>query len=668
MGNKPSQPAPPPPPPPPPPPVSPISPWWFPNIPNPLPPPPPRFNETTDLMSLYHPFPLRMDTIGAGTNIQYDACLQVGEFGVTGRDPDKNVFLIPLKVDANPGDGAKFINTLGSKIPAIVAAQPDRLLGYPDTDVDLGAEWSLAQVLKVNRSYYTWVTSQGTRVIVMGEPILISGSDMEAIKRLPVTPPGDVIHEITSVRYKPAPPIDKRGNPLPCPNKMLPVIPLPTNPFKPGVEGKDFSLYILGPVALIIVLLLVWFGLKMAVGPAGAFLKTMGDSLGRSLAGGYDALKKAKLPVMPALPPVPESITKSARTTRRNLGSVLGVGPTGRTPGPRQTTPTDTPIEEVFPVLKPSSEIQMTNPMFKDEQMFKDVQAEKADKRRKTMRRRLPRGTIRSVVNLPKAPEVTPAAIADAPAPAGTPAAIAEAPAPAGTPAAIAEAPMGETVQVTPRKRNIMKEEEDSNPAVTEIEEIEKNIRDKKKNSLNKVKRAALVSKTMSQVRPPQLPPHLRDESAAKSKTYEDIRTESLSRDKPDTVEVRQSIRAQPPISAPKPESKPAAPVNRSAMEKPMTLKAPARLPPLERRLSVASNTSQATTSSKKSTQSQSDRPAWNQRFVSTEDFAKWTRPIQISYLKGLQKQKLDTSRFEPFMKKSKGGRRRHRMKTGRRI
>ena len=677
MGNKPSQPAPPPPPPPPPPPVSPFPSWWFPMIRNPLPPPPPRFNEIMDIMSLYHPFPLRMDTIGAGTNIQYDACLQIGEFRTNGRDPNRNVFLIPLKVDANPGDGAKFINTLGSQIPAIVAAQPDRLLGYPDTDVSLGAGWSLAQVLKVNRSYYTWVTSQGTRVIVMGEPILISGADMEAIKRLPVTPPGDVIHEITSVRYKPAPPIDKRGNPVPCPNKMLPVIPLPTGGFKPDVEGKDFTLYILGPVALIIVLLLVWFGLKMAVGPAGAFLKTMGDSLGRSLAGGYDALKKAKLPVMPAmpaLPPVPESITRSARTTRRNLGSVLGVGPTGRTPGPRQTTPADTPIEEVFPVLKPSSDIQMTNPMFKDEQMFKDVQAEKADNRRKTMRRRLPRGTIRAVANLPKAPEATPAAIADAPAPAGTPAAIAEAPAPAGTPAAIAEAPMGETVKVTPRKRTIMKEEEEeSNPAVTELEEIEKNIRDKKRNSLNRVKRAALVSKTMSQVRPPPLPPHLRGESAAKSKTYEDIRSESLRRDKPDTVEVKQSIRAQPPISAPKPESKPAAPVNRSEMAKPMPLKAPRRLPPLERgvanrRLSVASNTTQGTTSSKKSTESHSDRPAWNQRFVSTQDFAGWSRPMQISYLKGLQKQKLDTSKFEPFLKKSKGGRRRHRMKTGRRI
>jgi hypothetical protein len=109
-------------------------------------------------------------------------------------------------------------------------------------------------------------------------------------------------------------------------------------------------------------------------------------------------------------------------------------------------------------------------------------------------------------------------------------------------------------------------------------------------------------------------------------------------------------------------------------MEKPRVLKAPRRLPPLEngnatRRLSVVSTATQGTTSSKKSTESHSDRPGWNQRFVSTTDFATWSRPMQISYLKGLQKQKLDTSKFEPFLKKSgKGGRRRHRMKTGRRI
>jgi hypothetical protein len=260
------------------------------------------------------------------------------------------------------------------------------------------------------------------------------------------------------------------------------------------------------------------------------------------------------------------------------------------------------------------------------------------------MRNRIPRGTIRSVVNLPKAPS-----------------AIADTPAPAGTPAAIAEAPIGETVKVTPRKRTILKEDEDSNTAVTEIEELEKEIQDKKKNSLKEAKSRALASNAFKKsVKPPALPPHLRGESIATPKTLEEVRR--------DTADSVTPVRVSPPISAPKTESKPAAPVNRSEMAKPMVEKAPRRLPPLERRLSVASNTSQGTTSSKKSTQSQSDRPAWNQRFVSTEDFAKWTRPVQISYLKGLQKQKLDTSKFEPFMKKYKGGRRRHRMKTGRRI
>jgi hypothetical protein len=416
---------------------------------------------------------------------------------------------------------------------------------------------------------------------------------------------------------------------------MLPIIPLPTNPFKPDVEGTDFTAYIMGPVLVLIVILLIWLALKMAVGPTGTLLKSVGESLGKSLAGGYDALKKAKLPVMQVMPAMP---------------------------GPRQTTPTDTPIEEVFPVLKPSSDIQMTNPMFKNEQMFKDVQSEKADKRRKTMRNRIPRSKIRSVVNLPKAPaEIadtpapagTPAAIAEAPAPAGTPAEIADTPAPAGTPAAIAEAP---APTGTPAALA-----DTSNTAVTEIEELEKEIQDKKKNSLKEAKSRALASNAFKKsVKPPALPPHLRGESIATPKTLEEVRR--------DTADSVTPVRVSPPISAPKTESKPAAPVNRSEMAKPMVEKAPRRLPPLERRLSVASNTSQGTTSSKKSTQSQSDRPAWNQRFVSTEDFAKWTRPVQISYLKGLQKQKLDTSKFEPFMKKYKGGRRRHRMKTGRRI
>jgi hypothetical protein len=364
---------------------------------------PTRFNETIDLMSLYHPFPIRLDTPGSGTNIQYDACLQIGEFGVTGRNPNKNVFLIPLKVDANPGDGAKFINTLGSKIPAIVGAQPDILLGYPDVDVSLGAEWSLAQVLKVNRSYYTWVTSEGTRVIAMAEPILISGADMEGIKRLPVTPPEDVIHEITAVRYKPAPPIDKRGNPIACPNKMLPVIPLPMAGFKPDVEGKNFMLYLMGPLAVIIIIILVWFGLKMAIGPTGTLLKTVGDSLGRSLAGGYDALKKVKLPVMPAMPAMPPVI-ESVKTTRRNLANRLGLGEGSKFPKKR-----DTSIEEVFPVIKPSGDIEVTNPLFKSKSDFANFQE------RNRTRKNSKRGSINNIANLPPVKGSTEEIIQDMP-------------------------------------------------------------------------------------------------------------------------------------------------------------------------------------------------------------------------------------------------------------
>ena len=256
------------------------------------------------------------------------------------------------------------------------------------------------------------------------------------------------------------------------------------------------------------------------------------------------------------------------------------------------------------------------------------------------MRNRIPRGTIRALTNLPKAPAGTPAAIAEAPAPAGTPAAIAEAPAPAGTPAAIVE--------------NV-------NPSVTEIQPIQN------KNRLNKTKNLASATNAFKKsVKPPALPPHLRGESIATSKTLEEVHNESLKRN---TSDVIPPVQAQPPISAPKPESKPAPPVNYSEMSKPSVEKAPRRLPSLaNRRVSVASNTTQATTSSKKSNESHSDRPGWNQRFVSTADFANWARPMQISYLRGLKKQNLDTSKFEPFMKKSKGGRRKRRMKTGRRI
>ena len=365
------------------------------------------------ILSVFHPFPLRLDTQGNGTKIQYDACFQVGEF--PSEDPSskvrgtKIVVLIPLKADPMPGDGAIFINAVSRHIPTILAAQQDPVNGYPDTPAATGADWNISQVIKTDRSYYTWVNRDGTRVIVMAEPILVSEGDITNILRLPVTPPEDVIHEIGDVRYKPAPPIDSQGNPVPCKSRIsVPqLIPGPsavamTKMNKPAVSGTDWLAIILGILGSLAVLIGVWFGLKAAMGPGGDFLKTIGDMLGKSLAGGYGALKQA----------------------RSGTAGVLGIGPGGPLPARRTTlrsptqvtqapAPTGTPaaMSNISPVNlpEPSGDFTMTNPGYSSKQDFIN--------RRKTLRAPAPK--IR-----------TPAQVAQTPASPGTPAATADIPGP----------------------------------------------------------------------------------------------------------------------------------------------------------------------------------------------------------------------------------------------
>jgi len=365
------------------------------------------------ILSVFHPFPLRLDTPGSGTKIQYDACFQIGEF--PSEDPSSKVrgtrivILVPLKADPSPSDGAIFINAVSRHIPTILAAQQDPINGYPDTPAATGADWNIAQIVKTDRSYYTWVTGQNTRVIVMAEPILVSEGDIANILRLPVTPPEDVIHEIGDVRYKPAPPIDSQGNPVPCKSSIsVPqLIPGPsavamTKMNKPAVSGTDWLAVILGILGSLAVLIGVWFGLKAAMGPGGDFLKTIGDMLGKSIAGGYGALKKA----------------------RSGTAGVLGIGPGGPLPARRTTlrsptqvaqapAPTGTPaaMSNISPVNlpEPSGDFTMTNPGYSSKQDFIN--------RRKTLRN--------------PAPKIkTPTQIAQTPATPGTPAQIANIPAP----------------------------------------------------------------------------------------------------------------------------------------------------------------------------------------------------------------------------------------------
>lgn len=277
-----------------------------------LPTPP---STSIDIMSVYQPFPLRVDSFGEQGK-QYDACFQIGEF------PGKNVngtgivILVPLKVNPNPGIGGTFVNAFASKIPNILGAQPDLLLGYPDVPAQTGANWDVSKVVNVTRPYYTWAQADGTRVIVMAEPILIAQADMTNIQRLPVTPPEDVIHEIgTPILYHPAPPLDANGNSVPCPkttwqNSMASI----TQPFvafnKPNVDSNILLEVLLGMIGTLAVVIGVWFGVKMAVGPAGDAFKRLGDSIGSALAGGYGAVKKAtsglSLRAAPAPPPAPK--------------------------------------------------------------------------------------------------------------------------------------------------------------------------------------------------------------------------------------------------------------------------------------------------------------------------------------------------------------------------
>ena len=348
-----------------------------------------------DVMSIYHPFPLRLDSMTKGGPVQYDACLQLGEFPSDKYKGNSAVVLFPLKVNRNPGAKGKFMDDIASKISTILGQQPDPITGYPDVPAHTGANWSIEDILfmqnkageTVSRAFYAWINKTPTPVgvVVMAEPVYISQTNMDAIKRLPITPPSDVIHEIgTPILYKPGPIFDEEGNPQPCPETAAElsqkafdsIVQPPVDPKKAGIDLDLFFQIVLGTLATIIVILGVWAGIKLALGPGSKVMKSLGDSLGRSLAGGYEAIKKAKLPPIPAIPKIPQSVKDSVNKTRKNLGNRLGLGATGKFGPKRQPVQTDAP----------SGDIQMnTNPLFDQN---------------KLTRKNKP-GTIGSIANLP---------------------------------------------------------------------------------------------------------------------------------------------------------------------------------------------------------------------------------------------------------------------------
>ena len=224
-------------------------------------------------MSVYHPFPLRIE------GQQYDACFQIGEFGARNkmrlRPPFEHivhdfgplvigtgvVVLIPLASGANvSGPGAKFVNSFAGLMPGAADG-----VSIPSLKI--------ADILDVSRPFYTWKTADGTRVIVMAEPVIISDSNLGSIRMsTPATPPADAIHEIQPTQYKPVAPPPRPPARIFQPPVDLTII---------GESKRGLFIEVLKSVGYVVAaFFVIWLAIKFAKSDTG---KNIVDGIGLGL-------------------------------------------------------------------------------------------------------------------------------------------------------------------------------------------------------------------------------------------------------------------------------------------------------------------------------------------------------------------------------------------------
>jgi hypothetical protein len=231
-------------------------------------------------MSAYHPFPLRIE------GRQYDACFQIGEFGARNKHrmapPLQHivfdlgplvigtgvVVLIPLASGANvSGPGAQFVNSFAGLMTGAANG-----VSIPSLKI--------ADILDVSRPFYTWKTADGTRVIVMSEPVTISDSNMRSIQTsTPATPPADAIHEIGPTQYKPV---------APPPRPPVRIFQPPVDLSIIGDSKKNVIIDVLKAVGyMVAVFIVIWLAIKFAKSDTG---KNIVDGIGRGLSSLYRGL------------------------------------------------------------------------------------------------------------------------------------------------------------------------------------------------------------------------------------------------------------------------------------------------------------------------------------------------------------------------------------------
>ena len=250
--------------------------------------------DTISIMSIYHPFPVRIE------NTQYDAVLQIGELCPKAIPGGRNklVFLIPL-VQSNVLDaGSDVVNKIASQLPALLNAQPDPVLGYPSVPGRPGATWKISDLLRDNRSFFTATNEDGTKLVIMQKPLGVSSGDLANIMRLPITKPTDAVPDLFPFTYRAY--LDPDDSASCNAAKPKPAIPAP--PPTPGTSRKtpaqvelekktDANIEIAKTFAwtffgLVVVITGIWAAVYVVDWKSlDTILKQMGESLGRMAAG-----------------------------------------------------------------------------------------------------------------------------------------------------------------------------------------------------------------------------------------------------------------------------------------------------------------------------------------------------------------------------------------------
>ena len=262
-------------------------------------------------MSVFHPFPLRIE------GQQYDACFQIGEFGSRnkGRLPPPFqhvvydlgplvrgsgvVVLIPLATGSDvSGPGARFVNSFARLMPSAV-----NNVSIPSLKI--------GDILDVSQPFYTWKNTDGTRVIVMKDPVSISASDMASIRRsIPATPPADVIHEIQSAQYKPAPPPPKP----PARRILQPPVDLTII----GESKRGLFIEVLKTTGYVVAaFFVIWLAIKFAKSDTG---RNVVEGIGGGLAGLWRGIRGAPARVGQGI----RSGAAAAGSAASAAGSVIG--------------------------------------------------------------------------------------------------------------------------------------------------------------------------------------------------------------------------------------------------------------------------------------------------------------------------------------------------------